>query len=64
MVSTSTISTIIVSAIIVLIAALAIRSIYRDHRNGIGACGEKCSDCSLHCDSTEIPERFRRKEKK
>ncbi len=51
-------STIIVAAVVILIAVLAIRSIVKDHQNGIGACGSKCSECSSHCIHGDIPERF------
>lgn len=55
-------ATIILLAGIAAAVFFALRSIIRDHRSGIGACGEKCSDCELHCsDSSQIPERFRLK---
>lgn len=55
-------ATIIIASLVALAAGLAIRSIVRDHRQGVGACGYKCSECAHHCASDiEIPERFKLK---
>ena len=54
-------ATIMIAAAVAVITGLAIRSIVKDHKDGIGACGYKCSDCELHCDSSQIPDRFKLK---
>ena len=53
--------TFIAAALVIIACVLAIRSIIRDRKRGISSCGVKCSDCSMHCGTGEIPERFKLK---
>ena len=41
--------TVLTIAVIGLAVFLAIRKIVKDKKNGIGACGCKCSDCPHSC---------------
>lgn len=41
--------TIVVLAIVLLAVILAVRSLVKNKKAGIGACGHKCADCPHNC---------------
>ena len=57
--------TIVVSLVLIAIVILDIRKLISDRRKGKRSCGMNCPGCSGSCShsNTEIPERFRIKNK-